>query len=243
MSTTKLTKRNIALLIITAFMILGIIIFCIANWQVVYKLFHAVIEGTDIMKDYILNLGWIGIVACMVLMIICFFFPFISSLPVQIAVGITYGIGKGGLIIIASFAIASQLLFLFKQDAKIFYSKKKLIKQKELAEKIKNSSRGIDEAMLIAYIVPFIPFLLISNVASSGLKYWKYSLYTTFGPIPEVIVTVYLGSALLNKSPIASIISLIIIIAIVILSIVYNDEIIDFIFVKKKKENKDGTEN
>lgn len=242
MSTEKITKRNIILLVVTAALILGIIVFCIVNWEIVHNLFVKVISGTEIMKEYILSLGWIGKVACMVLIIICFFFPFISSLPVQIACGITYGILEGTIIIAFSYMVASQLLFLFKQDAKLFYSKKRLKKQQELADKIKNSSRGIDKAMLIAYVVPFVPFLIISNVAAAGLKYWKYLLYTTLGPIPEIIITIYLGKTLLNKSPIASIISLIIIIAIVILSIVYNDKIVDFIFIKReKKEN--GTES
>ena len=95
--------------------------------------------------------------------------------------------------------------------------------------------------MLIAYLVPFIPFLIISSIAASGLKYWKYFLFTVFGPILEVIVTLFLGQALLNTSPVASVVTLVLIIAIVVLSIIFKDKIVDFVFVERKKQ--DGRED
>lgn len=238
---TKLRKRDIILLIISSVIITIMIVFGIVFKDTVLDLFKKVISGTEIMTDYIRELGWVGILAMMLIIIICFFFPVISSLPVQLACGLTYGLFKGTLIVSLSFAIASQLLYLFKQNFKLFQSQKRREKQQALEEKIRNSHRGIYKTMFIAYLVPFIPFLIISNVAASGLKYPKYFLFTTFGPILEVIVTLYLGQTLLSVSPIASVISLIFIIIIVVLSIVFNDKIVDFVFVERKKKN--GTEN
>lgn len=237
----KLTKRDIILLITSGVVLTIMIILGILYKDVVFDLFKKIISGTEIMTDYIRDLGWIGIMAMMLIIIICFFFPFISSVPVQLACGLTYGLFWGTVIVSLSFAIASQLLYLFKQNFKLIESQKRREKQIALEEKIKNSHRGIIKTMFIAYLVPFIPFLIISNVAASGLKYPKYFLFTTFGPILEVIVTLYLGQTLLKVSPIASVISLIFIILIVILSIVFNDKIVDFVFVERKKEN--GTEN
>lgn len=238
---TNIRKRDIVLLVVSSIIILLVLIFCLIYWDIVSDLFKKVVSGTEIMKEYILSLGWVGIIAMMLIIIICFFFPFVSSLPVQLACGITYGLFKGTLIVSASYAIAAQLLFLFKQNFKLLMTKKQRIKQQELHKKIENSHRGIIKTMIIAYLVPFIPFLIISNVAASGLKYPKYFLFTTFGPILEVVVTLYLGQTLLSVSPVASIITLVGIICIVVLSIIFNDKIIDFVFVERKKEN--GTEN
>ncbi len=241
MSMINLRKRDIILLVVSFTIIAIAITFCLIYWDIVIDLFKKLVSGTEIMKEYVLSLGWVGVASAMLIIIICFFFPFISSLPVQIACGITYGLLKGTLIVSAAYAIASQLLFLFKQDFKIFMTKKQKEKQMELDEKIKNSKRSMTMIMLIAYLVPFIPFLIISSIAASGLKYWKYFLFTVFGPILEVIVTLFLGQALLNTSPVASVVTLVLIIAIVVLSIIFKDKIVDFVFVERKKQ--DGREN
>ncbi len=241
MSMINLRKRDIILLVVTFIVIAIAITFCLIYWDIVIDLFKKLVSGTEIMKEYVLSLGWVGLASAMLIIIICFFFPFISSLPVQIACGITYGLLKGTLIVSAAYAIASQLLFLFKQDFKLFMTKKQKEKQMELDEKIKNSKRSMTMIMLIAYLVPFIPFLIISSIAASGLKYWKYFLFTVFGPILEVIVTLFLGQALLNTSPVASVVTLVLIIAIVVLSIIFKDKIVDFVFVERKKQ--DGREN
>ncbi len=241
MSMINLRKRDIILLVVSFTIIAIAITFCLIYWDIVIDLFKKLVSGTEIMKEYVLSLGWVGVASAMLIIIICFFFPFISSLPVQIACGITYGLLKGTLIVSAAYAIASQLLFLFKQDFKLFMTKKQKEKQMELDEKIKNSKRSMTMIMLIAYLVPFIPFLIISSIAASGLKYWKYFLFTVFGPILEVIVTLFLGQALLNTSPVASVVTLVLIIAIVVLSIIFKDKIVDFVFVERKKQ--DGREN
>ena len=196
------------------------------------------ISGAEIAGEYIRDLGILGIIGMILIIILCFFFPFISSLPIQIAAGLAYGLWWGSLIVSIAFALASQLLYLLKRNTKIFYSEKQLKKEEELRARIEGSKLGIVYALIIAYIVPCIPFLLISRVALQGLKYPKYTLFTVVGPIGEVLVTLYLGKKLVSTSPLASIITLVIMIIIVVLSIVFNDKIVDFIFrPRKEKKN------
>jgi 1-acyl-sn-glycerol-3-phosphate acyltransferase len=73
----------------------------------------------------------------------------------------------------------------------------------------------------------------------SGLKYWKYSVATTFGPIIPVAFTVFVGSKLASSNPAVSFGFLIVVVAIVVISLFFRKRIIAFIFREKKtKEEK-----
>lgn len=61
-------------------------------------------------------------------------------------------------------------------------------------------------------------------------------MFTAIGPIPEVIVTLVLGDQLTsNASPVWSVIVLVLMIVIVILSLVFKDKMIYWIFKPKKE--------
>ena len=91
--------------------------------------------------------------------------------------------------------------------------------------------------MFLAYLAPFVPFLVIHMVAAdSGMKWWKYALVTLFGPMPDIIVTLWAGVKITTSStPITSYIILVVIIAIVVLSMVFKNKIVDLIFTPKEK--------
>ena len=184
-------KKDLILIAITIVLILGITIFAIEYWNVVYSLLSLLISKTELVKDFIQGYGWISRIVLFLIIVSCFFFPVISSLPAQIALGMTYGLLEGSIIVSLAFFTASQIYYLIRKDINIIRPKRQ-IKEKELKEKINNSSVNIHVALLIAYIAPFIPFILISSLAYDGLKkYWQYFLYTLIGPIGEVVFTLY----------------------------------------------------
>jgi uncharacterized membrane protein YdjX (TVP38/TMEM64 family) len=92
--------------------------------------------------------------------------------------------------------------------------------------------------MFIAYLAPFIPFMLIHTVAAnSGMKWWKYSLVTLIGPIPDIFVTLWLGEKVTaSSSPVVSFVILLFIIVCVVVSMIYKEKIVDFIFKPRKEE-------
>ena len=232
--TKKMTNKDKILLGVTAFIIAAIITFVIIFWDETYSILQKLLNGVDLVQDYIRSFGFVGIVVMMLIIIICFFFPIISSMPIQVACGIAYGLLGGGAIILLAVFIASQLLYLFRQNLKIFSSQKHIQKRAELEKMIKESNRNIYVALLIAYLLPAIPFLVISNLAATGLKYWKYTLVTLLGMIPDVLTTIFLGEKLLSTSPVASVITLIAVIAIIVLSIIFNDKLVTLAFAPKK---------
>ena len=236
MSTSN--KKEKTIIITTALVLVALIAFSIFNWDTVAFLFQQVSSGTVVVKEYVLSLGIVGVIAMSVIIIVCFFFPFISSVPIQLTSAVSYGLLAGFIHVTLSIFIASQLAFLFTKSSLALSSKKKKEEHRLMEEKIKNSKRSIYYFLFLAYLAPFIPFLIIHMVAAdSGMKWWKYALVTLLGPIPDIVVTLWAGVKITtSSSPIVSYIILIVIITIVILSMIYKNKLVDMIFTPKEKE-------
>ena len=133
-------------------------------------LLEYLLNGTEVVKDYILSLGYKAVVAMMLLMILLFFFPIVSSLPIQMLAIIAYGVWGATTIVALSFAIASQIVYLINRNyTYLTDSPKKRQKREELENKIKNRRLNIYVVLFLAYSVPGIPFLLISSVAAPSV--------------------------------------------------------------------------
>lgn len=236
-------KKEQILLLLTIGILLTVAIFAVYNWGTVLHLFKEMIAGVSIVKEYVLSLGIVGVLSIGLIIIICFFFPVISSIPVQLASSISYGLPFGIVHVMLSVFLASQLAFLFTRTIRIFQSPKQREKQLQMEQTIQNSSRSIEMFLLLAYLAPFVPFLLIHLVAAnSGMKWRKYALITLFGPLPDIVVTLWLGEKVTTAStPIASFTILLLIIGCVVLSLIYKEKIVNWIFKPQKaKEHSDG---
>lgn len=233
-------KKRFVLTILALVSIAAFVAFSLCNWEVIKSLFYEMISGVSIAKEYVLDAGVAGFIAISVLIIMFFFFPVISSVPIQIASAISYGLVFGILHVMMSVFIASQLNFLFVKCVHSLRGKKRQEKQKQMEEKIKNSRRSIEFFLIAAYVAPFVPFFLIHTVAaSSGMKWWKYSLITLLGPIPDIVLTLWLGVKITSSKPVVSYVILMVIILCVVLSLIFKEKILDLIFVPKK-EGKNG---
>ena len=233
------TKKELALVIITGVILTLIAVFSLINWSTIKFLFTQLFEGVDILQEYVLDLGVVGYICMALIIIFCFFFPFISSLPIQLTSALSYGLWMGLFHVWFSIVIASQLLFLFTKDVRFFSSKKKREEHLILEEKIQNSNRSIFFVLFLAYLAPFFPFLIIHTVAAnSGMKWWKYFLVTALGPIPDIFLTLWVGVKITNSSsPAFSFGLLLFIIAIIVLSMIFKNKLVDFIFTPKKEKN------
>lgn len=233
-------KKNYVILGVTAIVLLAIIIFSLFNWHTISYLFTQMTTGVEIVGDYILSLGVVGVISISILIVVCYFFPVISSAPIQVASGISYGLGWGTVHVALSVFIASQILFLFSRSLRVFSTKKQTEERLAIEEKIRNSRISIYEFVALAYLAPFIPFLIIHTIAAnSGIKWWKYSLMTLLGTLPDIVVTLWAGGMITtSSSPIVSYVILIVIIIIVILSTVYKNKMVDFVFRPKKEKIK-----
>ena len=233
----KPSKREILLLTATVAVLLTLSIFAACNWVTIVHLFHEMVSGVAIVKENILDLGIAGVLIISLIIIICFFFPVISSIPVQLASALSYGLPFAIVHVTLSVFVASQIAFLLVRCFRIFQSPKQKKKQAEMEAKIRGSRRSIMSFLLLAYLAPFIPFMLIHMVAAnSGMKWWKYSLVTLLGPIPDVVTTLYLGSKIATgSSPVTSLVILLLVIGCVALSMIYKEKIVDWVFLPKEE--------
>lgn len=239
----RANKKEKFLLLLTAAILLTIGIFAACNWSTFVMLFREMVTGVEIVRENILDLGIGGVLIISLIIIVCFFFPVISSIPVQLASAVSYGLPFATVHVTLSVFVASQIAFLLVRCSRVFQSPKQRKKQEEMEEKIRNSRRSIMSFLFLAYLAPFIPFMLIHMVAAnSGMKWWKYALVTLIGPVFDVVTTLYLGSKVATaSSPVTSLVILLLIIGCVSLSMIYKEKIIDWVFLpKKESEGENG---
>ena len=239
----RTTKKEKILMLLTAAILLTIGIFAACNWSDFVHLFKEMVTGVEIVRENILDLGIAGILIISLIIVICFFFPVISSIPVQLASVVAYGLPCAIVHVSLSVFVASQISFLLVRCFRVFQSPKQKKKQQEMEEKIRNSRRSIMTFIVLAYLAPFVPFLLIHIVAAnSGMKWWKYALVTLLGPLPDVVVTLYLGAKIATtSSPVTSLAVLLLVIGCIALSLIFKEKIIDWVFApKEERENTDG---
>lgn len=231
-------KKERIIIIVTAIILMTIVLLSVFNWDTIIHLFQLISLGAEEVKDYVQSLGIIGVIAMSIVMIICFFFPFISPVVIQLASAISYGFLFALFHVSISVFIASQLVFLFTKSTLFLSSKKHREEHQIMVDKIKNSKRSIYYFLFLGYLAPFVPFLIIHMVAvNSGMKWWKYALITLLGPIPDIVVTLWLGVKITTTStPILTYVILLIIIVIVVLSMIYKNKLVDFIFTPKEKD-------
>lgn len=233
----KPSKKEKILLLVTVALLLALGIFALCNWSTFLMLFKEMVTGVEIVRESILDLGIVGVLLISLIIIICFFFPVISSIPVQLASVVAYGLPFAIVHVSLSVFVASQIAFLLVRSFRILQSPKQRKKQEEMEAKIQNSSRSIMMFLFLAYLAPFVPFMLIHIVAAnSGMKWWKYALVTLFGPLPDVVVTLYLGAKIATtSSPVTSLVVLLLVIGCVSLSLIYKEKIVDWVFLPKKE--------
>ena len=233
----KPSKKEKILLLVTVALLLALGIFALCNWSTFLMLFKEMLTGVEIVRESILDLGIVGVLLISLIIIICFFFPVISSIPVQLASVVAYGLPFAIVHVSLSVFVASQIAFLLVRSFRILQSPKQRKKQEEMEAKIQNSSRSIMMFLFLAYLAPFVPFMLIHIVAAnSGMKWWKYALVTLFGPLPDVVVTLYLGAKIATtSSPVTSLVVLLLVICCVSLSLIYKEKIVDWVFLPKKE--------
>jgi len=231
------SKKEMLLILCTVCVLLAVTVFAVINWETIVHLFYEMVIGVSIVKEYVLSLGIVGVLAISLIIIVCFFFPVISSVPVQLASAISYGLPFGIIHVIVSVFLASQLIFLFTRTLRVFQGPKQRKKQQLMEEKIRNSKRSIVHFLLLAYLAPFVPFLLIHTVAAnSGIKWRTYALVTLLGPIPDIVVTLWLGERITStSSPAVSFGILMFIILCVVLFITYREKLVDLIFEPRKE--------
>ncbi len=157
-------------------------------------------EGRVEFKEYLTNMGAIGILVLFGLQFAQIFLFIIPGEPIEILAGMCYG-GIGGtiFIIVSVFIISSIIFFAVRKfGGKFVYS----FCSKERIEKIENSKlfknpKKIEWIMLILFLIPGTPKDLLVYIAGLlPLKPLRFILISSFGRIPSIVSSTFAGSNL-----------------------------------------------
>jgi len=136
---------------------------------------------------------------------------FLPTSPLQIISGIILNPIYAFITILLGVILGNFLMWVLvkKGMANNSYYNKQLEKYEEL-----NEPETLSKKIILLYLLPVISYGIIAyTCAKSKMKYTKYFLITTIGPIPSIIVSVTLGQLAISES-----LFIILVLALIILS-------------------------
>ena len=236
----KLTKQQIALLVVIAVVILAVIGAVIYFWPYISSLQEE--ENQKIFQDWVRSFGPWGVIillAIQVLQIILFFIP---GEVIEFSSGLLYGILGGYLICIAGQILAILLTyFLVMIFGKALVDK---MVDKETMDKVEERHTRAEVLLFFCLLIPGIPKDVFNFVAPyCKVPMWKYIIITLIARFPTVFSSILMGAAILNGEFNLSLIVLIVSATVGICGIIFNKQIVKLIdrindkkFAKKENE-------
>ena len=235
----KLTKQQIALLVVIAVVILAVIGAVIYFWPYISSLQEE--ENQKIFQDWVRSFGPWGVIILLVIQVLQIVLFFIPGEVIEFSSGLLYGILGGYLICIAGQILAILLTyFLVMIFGKALVDK---MVDKETMDKVEERHTRAEVLLFFCLLIPGIPKDVFNFVAPyCKVPMWKYIIITLIARFPTVFSSILMGAAILNGEFNLSLIVLIVSATVGICGIIFNKQIvklIDKINDKKiaKKEN------
>lgn len=235
----KLTKQQIALLVVIAVVILAVIGAVIYFWPYISSLQEE--ENQKIFQDWVRSFGPWGVIILLVIQVLQIILFFIPGEVIEFSSGLLYGILGGYLICIAGQILAILLTyFLVMIFGKALVDK---MVDKETMDKVEERHTRAEVLLFFCLLIPGIPKDVFNFVAPyCKVPMWKYIIITLIARFPTVFSSILMGAAILNGEFNLSLIVLIVSATVGICGIIFNKQIvklIDKINDKKiaKKEN------
>lgn len=236
----KLTKQQIALLVVIAVVILAVIGAVIYFWPYISSLQEE--ENQKIFQDWVRSFGPWGVIILLVIQVLQIILFFIPGEVIEFSSGLLYGILGGYLICIAGQILAILLTyFLVMIFGKALVDK---MVDKETMDKVEERHTRAEVLLFFCLLIPGIPKDVFNFVAPyCKVPMWKYIVITLIARFPSVFSSILMGAAILNGEFNLSLIVLIVSATIGICGIIFNKQIVKLIdrindkkFAKKENE-------
>lgn len=159
---------------------------------------------------------------------------FLPVAPLQIVTGVVLNPYIAFATLLAGVFLGNMIMFFLvkRYGPKLanYYNTKKN-KNIDLEENI------LSKKIILLYFLPVIPYGLIAyTCANSKIKFWKYMFITTIGTIPSIIISISLGSLVINSNYLLVGIFIAVLIALTILTAIFPKKI-QKLFKKKQKKD------
>lgn len=236
----KLTKQQIALLVVIAVVILAVIGAVIYFWPYISSLQEE--ENQKIFQDWVRSFGPWGVIILLVIQVLQIILFFIPGEVIEFSSGLLYGILGGYLICIAGQILAILLTyFLVMIFGKALVDK---MVDKETMDKVEDRHTRAEVLLFFCLLIPGIPKDVFNFVAPyCKVPMWKYIIITLIARFPTVFSSILMGAAILNGEFNLSLIVLIVSATVGIFGIIFNKQIVKLIdkindkkFAKKENE-------
>lgn len=153
----------------------------------------------------------------------------IPAQPIQIVAGLTCGPWLGFVSCLGGIFIGNTVVYflvrIFKTNPTLLYNSKQIEKLSSIPEK--KPREGFYLFILALYFVPAIPYGMVAyHAANSKINFIKYSLLTTLGTIPSLIICIAFGSFIVHGYFLVSLLLIIGIFVVSLLSMKYGKQIV-----------------
>jgi uncharacterized membrane protein YdjX (TVP38/TMEM64 family) len=235
----KLTKQQIALLVVIALVVLAIIGAVIYFWPYISSLQEE--ENQKIFQDWVRSFGPWGVIILLVIQVLQIILFFIPGEVIEFSSGLLYGILGGYLICITGQILAILLTyFLVRIFGKALVDK---MVDKETMNKVEERHTRAEVLLFFCLLIPGIPKDVFNFVAPyCKVPMWKYIVITLIARFPTVFSSILMGAAILNGEFNLSLVVLIVSATIGICGIIFNKQIVKMIdnindkkFAKKER--------
>lgn len=194
-----------------------VIIYLVLNQQGITELLAH--DGT-LLRQQLLNLGWLGPLAVIILMAVAVVISPLPSAPIALGSGAIYGHLWGTLYVVLG-ALSG---------AVIAFSISRYIRPKKLALWLENrfspKKYGSQHSLMLmvcaSRLLPFVSFDIVSYAAGlTPLRMWRFTLATMVGIVPASFLLAHMGSELSSFDPVRIGLALMVLVLLGIVPLVY----------------------
>ena len=227
----KVKKRNWGKIFFSV-IVIGVLLAILAYVTIdLYRPFRIFIETDDIipLQEQINKYGFWRYFFIVILHTFQVLLTIIPAQPIQIIAGLTCGPWLGFISCVIGIFLGNTIVYflvrIFKTKPTLLYNSKQMEKLGELPEK--KPKEGFYLFILALYFVPAVPYGMVAyRAANSKINFIKYSLLTTLGTIPSLIICIAFGSFIINGYFLVSLLLIIGICIVSLLSMKFGKQII-----------------
>lgn len=174
---------------------------------VIYWLLHrsgmiSILTSKSELRYLVSQLGWLGPVAIVALMIVAIVMSPIPSGPIAMVAGAVYGPVLGTIYVVIGAEVGAIIAFSLSRF--FGYQVVKRLSHAQTLMAWLNQERSQAGLMIIVFasrLVPFISFDAVSYAAGlTPLAFWRFLVATLAGVIPTAFLITYFGEALISAN-------------------------------------------
>jgi len=189
----KLSAVKITYIILLALILTGIY-FAIKN-----STLAGLFINSDLLLSNIRELGALGPLLVVGLMVLAIVFNPLPSAPIAIAAGAAYGHTFGTIYIVTGAEIGAICAFLIARTVGAEMIKKLVGNSFSLGRF--SSQNALTAAVFVSRLIPFMSFDLVSYAAGlTTLRFWRFAMATLLGLVPISFVLAHMGSEIVDSS-------------------------------------------